>query len=110
MTLKSFRDSSKFLEGLISKGYLDKVLFNYVDIGVSGGIPYFWNQFKPYIKAIGFDPLVNEIERLKREELYKNYEYEDSFIVANKVQFDAEDGVLQNPLLSSKSMFSIPLP
>ena len=38
--------------------------FSLVDVGVSGGIEQHWRLFEPFLEAVGFDPLVEEVERL----------------------------------------------
>ena len=38
-----------------------------VDVGASGGIDSYWHEFGDQLRAVGFDPLVVEIERLNSE-------------------------------------------
>lgn len=35
-----------------------------VDVGASGGIDTYWHEFEDQFRAVGFDPLVTEVERL----------------------------------------------
>src|SRR5262245_22877330 len=51
-----------------------------VDVGVSGGIAVAWDAFQPLISAVGFDPLVMEIERLRRDDLRDYVRYEAAFV------------------------------
>ena len=42
--------------------------FFLVDVGASGGIGAHWRHFKDQLAAVGFDPLVKEVERLNAQE------------------------------------------
>ena len=50
------------------------------DIGCSGGVGAEWNIFGPALRAVGFDPLVTEIERLKRSDRRSHIRYEAAFV------------------------------
>ncbi|MCW8130405.1 MAG: FkbM family methyltransferase [Planctomycetota bacterium] len=54
-----------------------------LDVGASGGIPQSWKAWSPHLKAIGFDPLVNEIDRLNRENADPKIEYVEGFVGEN---------------------------
>jgi FkbM family methyltransferase len=53
-----------------------------MDIGASGGLDPMWRRFDPNMRAICFDPLVNEIERLKSIETDPNISYYDAWITS----------------------------
>ncbi len=97
MTLSAFRDPSQFLANARSLGWLDEIEFSYIDVGVSGGIPGFWRQFEPNLRAIGFDPLITEIDRLKSAEKNPKICYEAAFVGSNG----------EKPEQNGNSMFSL---
>jgi FkbM family methyltransferase len=49
---------------LVSRGLFQDDPFQLVDVGASGGIDGYWEAFEPTLRAIGFDSLVNEVNRL----------------------------------------------
>lgn len=53
-----------------------------LDVGCSGGLHYVWDRFGDSLHAVAFDPLVLEIERLRRESPRKNVVYEAAFVGA----------------------------
>ena len=57
-----------------------------VDIGCSGGVGTEWNIFGASLRAVGFDPLEAEIERLKRVEQRPNISYVAAFVGLNANQ------------------------
>ncbi|HLN03868.1 MAG TPA: FkbM family methyltransferase [Bryobacteraceae bacterium] len=54
----------KMTKSLVAKGVFQSSPLGLVDVGASGGIDYYWNVFATSLKAIGFDPLIREVERL----------------------------------------------
>lgn len=55
--------------------------FTLIDVGCSGGIESYWiDHFGDNLSAIGFDPLVTEIERLNSSLKKENIKYIDAFI------------------------------
>lgn len=71
---------SLFLEQATQRGWLNGIEIFLLDVGASGGIDQFWNQFRPHLRAVGFDPLVNEVERLNAEEPDPKVSYEAAWI------------------------------
>jgi FkbM family methyltransferase len=61
---------------LVKKGALATDPFTLVDVGASGHIESYWRSFEPEFRAIGFDPLVREMQRLSNQEHSKNVRYE----------------------------------
>ena len=53
-----------------------------IDVGASGGIDQIWRHFEPRFRAVGFDPLVPEVERLNAAESNANVRYEAAFVGA----------------------------
>ena len=51
-----------------------------VDVGCSGGIEERWFHFGDRLKAVGFDPLVAEIDRLNGANVRPNVRYEAAFV------------------------------
>jgi FkbM family methyltransferase len=59
-------------------GYRGEVVV--LDVGCSGGIDGFWLAFGASLRCIGFDPLVDEIERLKADNTDAGVSYEAAFV------------------------------
>ena len=53
--------------------------FLLVDVGCSGGIDRQWRRMRGRLRAIGFDPDLREIERLRAREKNPNVGYENAF-------------------------------
>jgi len=49
--------------------------FTLVDIGCSGGLDPSWRQFGESLLAVGFDPNVHEVERLRQSETLRGVSY-----------------------------------
>jgi FkbM family methyltransferase len=61
------------VEYLTEIGAIDA--FTLVDIGCSGGISPAWRQFGDSLRAVGFDPNVQEVERLRQAETLRGVSY-----------------------------------
>ena len=57
----------KLTPHLVARGAIADDFF-LVDVGASGGIEAYWRVFGNSLRAVGFDPLVKEVERLNHEE------------------------------------------
>lgn len=55
--------------------------FFLIDVGASGGIADRWNVFEDKLEAIGFEPLIAEVERLNSLNNNPRVKYEEGFIV-----------------------------
>jgi hypothetical protein len=70
--------------------------FVLVDVGCTGGIDPSWRIFEPNLRALGFDPNVQECARLQREEKNRNIEYINAFVAIdpehpfNKIKGDRQ--------------------
>ncbi len=52
-----------------------------IDVGASGGIDGFWGEcFGPKLKAVGFDPLIAEVDRLNKTRSNGGTRYEAAFV------------------------------
>ncbi len=51
-----------------------------IDVGCSGGVEKAWDVFGLNIQAVGFDPLVAEVERLRATETRPDFRYEAAFV------------------------------
>ncbi len=71
---------SLFLQQATQRGWLNGIEIFLLDVGASGGINWFWNQFRPYLRVVGFDPLVSEVNRLNAEEHDPKFSYEAAWI------------------------------
>jgi FkbM family methyltransferase len=58
--------------------------FTLVDVGCSRGIDGQWRQFGSRLRAFAFDPVVEEVERLRREEACPGVEYVAAFAAINE--------------------------
>jgi FkbM family methyltransferase len=57
-------DDPKLTRLLVGRGtFVNDPMF-VVDVGASGGLDSYWYEFRDQLEAIGFDPLVSEVERL----------------------------------------------
>ena len=57
-----------------------------IDVGASGGLDLIWRSYEPNLRALCFDPLVAEIDRLQAAEKNSKVTYHDAFIVANEAE------------------------
>lgn len=55
-----------------------------VDVGCSGGLYDALREFEPKFRAIGIDPLVNEIQRLSQSETNPKVQYLDAWIISDR--------------------------
>jgi FkbM family methyltransferase len=58
------QNDPKLTQSLVANGVFQSSPVGLVDVGASGGIDYYWNVFDTCLKAVGFDPLIKEVERL----------------------------------------------
>jgi FkbM family methyltransferase len=70
-------------------GFINAVVTNHlwgdsdlylVDVGASGGIQQRWGVFGNRLRAVGFDPLIAEVERLNRLETRTKVRYEAGYV------------------------------
>lgn len=61
-------------------GQLRREVFMLLDIGCSGGIHPSWRIFGDRLRAIGFDPNIEEVERLRAKEMFSGVSYEAAFV------------------------------
>lgn len=54
--------------------------FSLVDVGCSGGIDSVWREFGERLAALGFDPSVEQVERLRKQETSSKIRYEAVFV------------------------------
>jgi len=54
----------KLTKSLVAQGVFRSSPVNLVDVGASGGIDSYWSVFGADLRAVGFDPLIKEVERL----------------------------------------------
>src|SRR3989442_9419371 len=57
--------------------------FVLLDVGVSGGLDPRWRLWEPVLVAHGFDPIVDEIERLRRSEINPCVRYHDCYVICD---------------------------
>ncbi|MDC0195976.1 FkbM family methyltransferase [Gammaproteobacteria bacterium] len=60
---------------LIKNGVFSESPFTFLDVGVSGGIESHWRHFGDQLLAFGFDPWIEECERLSKIENLANVKY-----------------------------------
>jgi FkbM family methyltransferase len=71
-----------FTRYLVSEGLFPKNDLFLIDVGVSGGIDPSWLACKQHLRAVGFDPLVNEVRRLSTLSPSEKVTYVDAFVGA----------------------------
>jgi FkbM family methyltransferase len=77
---RSDRQRGALTRRVLELGLLgDRQLF-VLDVGCSGGIEDRWTIFGNRLRAVGFDPLVSEIERLARNNTHDGVTYEAAFV------------------------------
>src|SRR5688572_21349211 len=79
--------------------YINQVLpdakFTLVDVGCSSGLSPEWRQFGRRLRAVAFDPAVDEIERLRRAETSRDVKYVAAFAtIASNHPFAQKKGEL----------------
>lgn len=95
-TLRSkFKTVSKLMatDQLLTKSLTKQRVFKedpffLLDVGSSGGISYLWDLFGEDFSGYGFDPLVNECDRLNQLKKHPNFEYISSLVIAGKPEID----------------------
>jgi FkbM family methyltransferase len=55
--------------------------FFLIDVGASAGIDRCWSSFGDKLEAIGFDPLISEVERLNLQNNNPRIKYEEAFVI-----------------------------
>ena len=79
-----------------------------IDVGASGGIDGFWAEcFGPKLKAVGFDPLIAEVDRLNKTRGYGGIRYEAAFVGCPEYDTLFPPSLRQNPI-ASKDNSSFP--
>jgi len=81
--------------------------FFLVDVGCSGGVEEHWKAFGPKLRAVGFDPLVTEVERLNSLRPSDKIRYEAAFVVCHEKQMM---GALLDPAESIAHKDNQPFP
>jgi len=80
-----------FTKQLVESGAFRDHPFCLVDVGASGGIDGYWEIFGDDLRAVGFDGLVNEVERLNATAGSQNRQYYP-YLVGDK-NYQAPAGV-----------------
>jgi FkbM family methyltransferase len=81
MKLQRFNSNPQLIRFLRELGCFKNDPFFFIDVGCSGGIHRdIINFFGGDLRAIGFDPLIAEIERLKRDNDHPGITYVDAFV------------------------------
>src|ERR1043166_7814452 len=80
MTTQNLNPNPQFTRRLLQQKLPDLGAFTLLDVGCSGGVHDLFRQFGGRLKAVGFDPLTPEIERLRQTEPNPNIRYEDAFV------------------------------
>lgn len=72
--------ATPLLDLLRSRGVFARSPFTLVDAGCRGGIGSMWRRFAPHLVAHGFDPLVDECERLSQAEPLETVHYHARYV------------------------------
>ena len=89
MALADFDPESDFVAYARSCGWLGDAALGLLDVGASGGIDRFWRQFEPNLRAVGFDPLASEVERLNAAEAGDRVRYVPAWITSGAQGLEA---------------------
>jgi FkbM family methyltransferase len=73
-----------FIERLLSSGGWGNSDFCLIDVGASGGIDPRWSIFGDRLTAVGFDPLVAEVDRLNHVETRPKVRYEAASVTCRE--------------------------
>jgi FkbM family methyltransferase len=73
---------------IIKEKILGKDNFFLIDVGASGGIDPCWNAFGSYLHGVGFDPLLNECNRLNSINRHANFNYFPCYIISENEEID----------------------
>lgn len=57
-------DNPQVTRTLVGRGAFEDDPLFVVDVGASGGIDGYWREFDDQLRAVGFDPLITEVDRL----------------------------------------------
>lgn len=63
-------------------------LFFLIDVGASGGIDSCWDSLGSYLHGVGFDPLVEECNRLNGTNKHPHFKYVPSYVISEKSEID----------------------
>jgi FkbM family methyltransferase len=76
----------RMTQDIVQSGLISEDPFFLLDIGASGGIDAHWRGFGNALRAIGFDPLIRECERLNRKETLPGVRYRDGFVGVDRIE------------------------
>ncbi len=76
--------ASAFVQRAIAAGWLGGTELRLLDVGASGGIDAFWNQFRRHLRALGLDPLEAEVQRLNAAEADPKVRYAAGWVGAGR--------------------------
>ncbi|MEK6233441.1 MAG: FkbM family methyltransferase [Planctomycetales bacterium] len=79
MTTRRMNCRPAFLGHILREQLLTHDFF-LVDVGASGGIDPIWRKYGDRLKAVGFDPLIKEVDRLREQEGRGKVRYEAAFV------------------------------
>lgn len=79
-SMQNYNYNALLLKSIVDNKFFLNDPFALIDVGCSGGIHSVWKEFKEQIMIHAFDPLIDEIEYLKKHEQNPNYFYYDSFV------------------------------
>jgi FkbM family methyltransferase len=77
---RSRRRPRALTEYVIERRLWGDAPFSLIDVGCSGGIASRWRVFRERLRAVGFDPLVAEIERLNAANEHPGVTYEAALV------------------------------
>jgi FkbM family methyltransferase len=73
-------NTPKLVAELIARGVFHDDRLFFVDVGASGGIAPHWHAFGASLKAVGFDPLAKEVDRLNAEQPNTSVRYHAALV------------------------------
>jgi FkbM family methyltransferase len=79
--IRSRRRRGELTTYVLERGLWGDTPFSLIDVGCSGGIESRWRVFRDRLRAVGFDPLVAEIDRLKAANENPRITYEAARVI-----------------------------
>lgn len=103
MPLSNINYEARLPKFLLDRGVL-RSSFTLLDVGASGGIDKIWTCFGDTLQAVGFDPLVAEVDRLNAL-APANHRYMDAFVGCSEYRRKYPPGYWELPEARSNQPF-----
>jgi FkbM family methyltransferase len=112
MSTLSVRFNPPLTGALASAALFKEDPFFLVDVGASGGINSLWMALMPHLKAVGFEPLLAEVDRLNDQSPSPAIRYEPAFVCYKNYQNELPENAklrYNNPFARSSTLRALDL-